>query len=177
MARKVKRQVQAPREAAEARAILARYYEAQRAFPNLTQKQIAGTLLPGRRDPARLIRQLRSGERLTVGRREVERAEKERREVPEPGAFVATVEYVDDSGVRRIRRIDLRVPGAPSRLDVFRIARRPQWRNATESALQIQRDGSKPLTPDEAASAQLLTIKRPKHTMRGTVVVVEGLVA
>lgn len=175
MARSVKRQVQTPREMAEARAILSRYYEAERAFPHLTQRQIAATLLPGRRDPARLIRQLRSGERLNVARREVQRAEKERAESPQPGAFVAAVEYVDENGVHRIRRIDLRVPGAPTRLDVFRIARRPQWRNAIEQALQVQRDGSKPLTPDEAVSAQLLTVKRPAHAMRGTVVVVQGL--
>lgn len=177
MARRVKRQVQTPREAAEARAILARYFEAERAFPHLTQKQIAATLLPGRRDPARLIRQLRSGERLSVARKEVTAASREREENKEPGLFVATVQVGETpDGQPIIRRIDMRVPGAPSRLDVFRIARREQWKAAVVDALQQHRGTSAPIPANVAAGAQLLTVRRPKTAPRGTVKVVQGLV-
>ncbi|MHB8674575.1 MAG: hypothetical protein ACYDAK_12985 [Candidatus Limnocylindrales bacterium] len=181
MTRNVKRKVSTPREATEARAILARYYEAERAFPGMTQRQIAATLLPSRRDPSRLIRQLRSGERLGVARKEVAAAERERREHREPGAFVSTFSYIDTAtGQRKVRRVDMRVPGAPSRLDVFRIARRPAWKDATIAAAtsqhRIEREhGSPPLSASEAATIQLVTVRRPKTAMRGRVVVVAGL--
>lgn len=125
---------------ADARAILSRYYEAERAFPHLNQREVAKLVGIEQRDPGRYIRKLRSGERSgKVLRQRLSKPP----ETKEPGTYVVSTRIgTDTNGRPIIRTAKISIAGKTPRMDIGRVLRTAVGREAVVKAVEATVEGS-----------------------------------